>query len=104
MRHSRPPPDFEPLGPLGGPELHLRFRGPFEGRDILWDARFVSRRHCGATANAVDIGEDGPAGRTLTVVLDVHCFDAPTVRKAIIMVRQYKRLRPGRHDFGRTPS
>lgn len=99
-----PTPDYQPLTPLGGPELRLRFRGPFEGQEVLWDAHFITRRHHGATYNYIDIGAEGTQGRQLTVVLDVHCFDAPTVHKAIIMVRQYKRLRRGRHAFGGTSS
>lgn len=100
MTHPRPQPDYQALSPLGAAEVHLRFSGPFEGRPVLWDARFISRHHCGASHSYIDIGEDGPEGYRLTVVLDVHCFDAPTVHKAIIMVRQYKRLHRGRHEFG----
>lgn len=95
-----PTPDYQALTPLDGPELRLRFRGPFEGREIVWDAHFITRRASGAAYNCIDIGEEGSEGRQLTVVLDVHCFDVPTVHKAIIMMRQYKRLRRGRHEFG----
>lgn len=95
-----PTPDYQALTPLGEPELRLRFRGPFEGREIVWDAHFITRRAADAAHNYIDIGEEGPEGYQLTVVLDVHCFDAPTVHKAIIMMRQYKRLRRGRHEFG----
>lgn len=102
MTPHQPPTDYQALIPLGGPELRLRFRGPFEGREIMWDARFVTRRHSGAECNSIEIGAEGPHGRCLTVVLDVSCFDAPTVSKAIIMMRQYKRLRRGRHEFGNT--
>ncbi|GAB4299656.1 MAG: hypothetical protein Kow0096_19180 [Thiohalomonadaceae bacterium] len=98
MPHATP--DYQALIPLGGPELQLRFRGPFEGREIVWDARFVTRRHSGEACNSITIGDEGPQGRRLTVVLDVAAFDAPAVHKTIIMVRQYKRLRRGRHEFG----
>jgi len=100
MTTTAPPTDYQALIPLGGPELRLRFRGPFEGREITWDARFVTRRHSGAGCDSIEIGAEGPDGRHLTVVLNVRCFDAPTVSKAIIMMRQYKRLRRGRHEFG----
>jgi hypothetical protein len=95
-------PDYEILGPLGGTELRLRFRGPYAGQEITWDAHFMTRSHYGTETmrNFIDIGAKGPHGRQLTVVLDVNCFDTPTLRKAIIMVRQYRRLRPGRHEFG----
>lgn len=97
-------PDYQALGPLGGDELRLRFRGPYDGGEVMWDAHFMTRAHCGTetTYNFIDIGTEGLHGRQLTVVLDVDCFDAPTLRKTIIMVRQYRRLRPGRHEFGRS--
>ena len=100
IRATPSPTGYQALTPLGGAELHLRFRGPFEGKEVLWDAHFSTSRHHGAACNYIDIGAEGPEGRQLTVVLDVHCFDAPTILKAIIMVRQYRRLRPGRHEFG----
>jgi hypothetical protein len=95
-------PDYQALGPLGGDELRLRFRGPYDGGEVMWDAHFMTRTHYGMETmrNFIDIGAEGPHGRQLTVVLDVNCFDTPTLRKAIIMVRQYRRLRPGRHEFG----
>jgi hypothetical protein len=95
-------PDYEILGPLGGGELRLRFRGPYAGREVVWDAHFMTRSRYGTetTRNFIDIGAEGPHGRQLIVVLNVDCFDTPTLRKAIIMVRQYRRLRPGRHEFG----
>lgn len=94
--------DYHLLGPLGGTELRLRFRGPYAGHEVVWDAHFMTRAHYGSgtTRNFIDIGAEGPDGRHLLVVLDVDCFDTPTLSKAIIMVRQYRRLRPGRHEFG----
>jgi hypothetical protein len=98
-----PTRDYQTLTPLGGPELRLRFRGPFEGQEVQWDARFVTRRYCAAACNSITIGNAGPDGHRLEVVLDVHCFDTPTVQKAIIMMRQYKKLHRGRHEFGNQP-
>ncbi len=103
-----PIPHYQAAGPLGGDRLQLQFDGPFEGHDIRWDATFLTleryRREqapqAGALRNFIDIGERGDTGRRLTVVLDVAAFDSPTVIKAIIMVRQYRRLRVGRHEFG----
>jgi hypothetical protein len=34
------------------------------------------------------------------VGLHVERIDPPTVRKAMIMIRRYKRLRRGRHEYG----
>ena len=101
-------PEYQALEPLGGERLSLRFSGPFDGREIRWDATFVTLAHyrlqhapdATTLQNFIDIGAEGPYGRELTVALNVVRFDAPTVAKAIIMVRQYKRLHVGRHAFG----
>ncbi len=82
----------------GGPQVRLRFSGPFEGRTVTWDATFrIAQR---GEPNAIEIGAEGPAGLPLTVTLALPCFDLPAIRKTVIMIRQYKRLHYGRHEFG----
>jgi hypothetical protein len=86
------------LGEPGGPQVQLRFTGPFEGRTVTWDAVF---RTVGENQpNAIEIGIEGPHGFPLTVTLALPRFDLPAIRKAVIMIRQYKRLHYGRHEFG----
>lgn len=99
------PPDYEALEPLGGTSLRVRFGGTFNGATTRWDATFLTLAHYRANdaavrRNFIDIGNAGPEGRRLMVVLDVPAFDAATVTKTIIMVRNYRRLRLGRHWFG----
>jgi len=95
------------LGPAGGALVRLRFSGPFEGRSVTWDATFTTLTSWQAqhspgrpTRNFIDIGEESADGIALTVGLNVPCIDIPTIRKAMMMVRQYKRLARGRHEFG----
>lgn len=99
--------DAELLQPVGGASLRLRFQGPFEGKTVTWDATFTTLRHWSqehpssrTLRNFIDIGPETPYGMSLTVGLNVPCIDMPTVRKAMMMVRQYKRLARGRHEFG----
>jgi hypothetical protein len=98
----------ELLTPPGGLTLRLRFRGPFEGREITWDGQLFTlaawrqhHPHSDVRQNFIEVGEESPQGIALTVVLDVPQIDLPTVRKTMMMVRQYKRLRRGRHLYGR---
>ena len=91
----------------GGTRLRLRFSGPFEGRQVTWDATIATlehwRRESGLKRplrNFIDIGEEGTDGIALAIGLDVPAVDIPTVRKVMMMVRQYKRLARGRHEFG----
>lgn len=95
------------LQPAGGASLRLRFSGPFEGKTVIWDATFTTlanwcKDHPTSLPqrNFIDIGGDTADGVSLTVGLNVPCIDIPTVRKAMMMVRQYKRLAHGRHEFG----
>jgi hypothetical protein len=87
--------------------------GEFLGNEIVWDATVVallalyrerpqqagSRK--GRTLRPfIEIGESTPRGVALTVALDVNVIDEPAVLKTIVMIRNYKRLRRGRHEFG----
>lgn len=87
--------------PLDGSMARLRFIGRFEQRDVVWDAELIALEAT-ATAGAqfIDIGAPGVRGVPITIGLRVACIDRPTVLKTLIMVRNYKRLRPGRHEFG----
>lgn len=99
--------EAELLGPAGGASLRLRFSGSFEGRSVIWDATFTTLAGLQAGNSEgrplrrfIEIGEENAHGIPLNVGLDVPCIDIPTVRKAITMIRQYKRLARGRHEYG----
>jgi hypothetical protein len=91
----------------GGPTLRLRFRGAFEGRPVIWLATLTalavpsSGGSFGEPASYIEIGEEGPEGVPISVGLPVAAIDEPTIRKAMIMIRRYRRLRRGRHEYGR---
>lgn len=85
----------------------IRFAGRFDGQPVTWDAEIVALR-APATAAAmpqpyIEVGALGPGGRRLRVGLDVASLDPPTLRKTVIMIRNYKRLRLGRVVFGERP-
>lgn len=86
---------------LGGHHVRLRFSGRFEGEDVVWDAELVA---LAATADMpvqyLDIGVPGSRGVPIRIGLAVPAIDRATLLKAIMMVRNYKRLRRGRHEFG----
>ena len=82
------------------------FISPFAGVDTLWNATLLSLdRHWPPLATAltpyIDIGDNTPAGRNLIIALRIPVVDEPAILRTIIMVRQYKRLRAGRHEFGK---
>ncbi len=101
------------LGEPGGQRLHLRFTGCFEGDNVVWNCQFVTLaseaaqcRKSGQASRAkvrrcfIEVGQPDARGVPLRVGLDLPCIDIPAVEKMIIMIRNYKRLRRGRHEFG----
>ena len=84
---------------------HIRFDGRFEGRPVVWDAEILALRTQAAPSVApyLEVGATGANGRRLSVGLDVDTLDAATLLKAVILVRNYKRLRRGRLLFGERP-
>lgn len=102
------------LGEPGDQTLHLRFTGCLEGDSMVWDCQFVtlaweaacckqSRQAAAARTQRcfIEVGQPDRHGVPLRVGLDLPCIDIPSVEKMIIMIRNYKCLRRGRHEFGR---
>ena len=100
------------LSEPGGQASRVRFTGCFEGREVVWDCNFVTLAYqsqqrsehieAGSTETQpcfIDIGQPGGRGVPLCVGLNLPCIDIPSIRKMIIMIRNYKRLRRGRHEF-----
>lgn len=107
----------QPYSYLSEPEpgrAHIRFSGPFQGTEVIWNAQIVTltryhrklspgkqHRHAGTGLRQfIEVGAAGHGMRNLLVVLNVPSIDEPVIRNTIIMIRKYKRLRPGRHEFG----
>ena len=93
--------DFRIDTELGGTVARLRFIGRFQGEDVVWDAELIALAAQAETpAQFLDIGAPTARGMPIRIGLGVSCIDRPTVMKTIIMVRNYKRLHRGRHEFG----
>ncbi len=91
-------------------QAHFTFTGRFQNREIVWDARLftLSRYHAGQPASSqpvvrsafLEIGEATPHGRGIRIALDIAGIDEAAILRSIIMIRNYKRLHAGRHEFG----
>lgn len=89
---------------------HIRFTGQFEGRTTLWDATVMTLAHYRELACAdsthrvlrqfIEVGPERQQLRSILVGLNVAQIDTPVLLKTIIMVRKYKRLGRGRHEYG----
>lgn len=81
---------------------HLRFTGPFQGKTVVWNCEFVTLAAARAPRNFIDIGSPEASGIPLRVGLSIARIDTPAIDKMIIMIRNYKRLRTGRYEYGET--
>lgn len=99
--------EVELFGIPGGESLQFGFQGPFEGRLVNWQATlFTPTGWAGRfgeakpSQNIIEVLEGDEGSCILNICLKVTAIDLPTVRKAIMMARQYRRLRRGRHHYG----
>jgi hypothetical protein len=98
------------IAPPDTGEAHFTFSGRFQNQEIVWDATLITLAHfhaqqpqsIQATVRSafLEIGDETEYGRALRVALDIPRIDEPAILRTIIMVRNYKRLHPGRHEFG----
>jgi hypothetical protein len=79
---------------------HLKFTGPFEGRLVVWDCQFATLNALQAPRNFIEIGPPQASGVPLSVGLSIARIDTPAIEKMIIMIRHYKNLGAGRHEYG----
>ena len=107
--------DYTHVEPPQADHVHVRFSGPFQGRQIMWDARIVTLQYVSRELQSgrrsgdrpglrqfIEVGSEDNGIRMLRIGLNVECIDEPVILKAIIMIRQYKRLHEGCHEYGQT--
>ncbi|MCU0935443.1 MAG: hypothetical protein MUF66_05070 [Gammaproteobacteria bacterium] len=93
---SRPDPE----------EAHVRFAGTFAGEAVEWTARVVTLRRLAAETGGgpvralIEVAAVEAGVGELLVAVPVPRIDPPALVMAVTMVRQWKRLGPGRHPFG----
>ncbi len=90
----------------------LAFTGPFEGREVVWrcelvtldaELRRLALEDSSATRglrNFIEIGEPVAEGIPLRVGLALSQVDTAAIDRMILMIRLYKNLRRGRHEYG----
>ena len=101
---------FEALEPLGGQSTRVRFTGTVGRSSVVWDARVMTlQHHCrsltpqerrAGVRQFLAVGPISGGTASVTVALNLSRIDEPAVLKTMIMLRQWKRLRPGRHEYG----
>ena len=87
---------------------HFRFKADFQGKTVIWNTNFYTVEGFRAEKNIentilkqfIDIEPSTPDVMNLTVVLKLNEVNKPNILKMIIMIKQYKNLSIGRHEYG----
>jgi hypothetical protein len=99
---------YQEVEPREQDRAHIRFAGVFQDKPVLWDVVILTLERCARGApghhrpwrSFIDVS--GPRGGVVavTVGLPVGRTDEPTIRKTIKMIRQYRALAAGHHEYG----
>lgn len=88
--------DFELLVPITATRAEFSFSGEFQGKPALW----LEAQPSGySDQQSIEISSENPGEYVAEVRLNITQVDLPAIRKTILMMRNYKRLRLGRHEF-----
>lgn len=87
---------------------HITFKSQFKGETVTWDTHFFTLMgykeeqniHDSNLKQFIDINPINLNNMTLTVVLNIKEINTPNIQKMMIMIKQYKNLSIGRHEYG----
>ena len=87
---------------------HIQFDGDFQGKTVTWNTDFFTLSGYNADKNIQDtkmkqfiqIEPTNSSTMKLTVVLNISEVNKPNIYKMMIMIKQYKNLSFGRHEYG----
>jgi hypothetical protein len=93
---------------LSTQHVHIKFNGSFQGKIVSWDTHFSTLNDYKTkkkitTKNLKQFIEIEPIdskNMKLTVSLNLSEITEPNIQKMMIMIKQYKNLSFGRHEFG----
>ncbi|RDH82771.1 MAG: hypothetical protein DIZ80_10875 [endosymbiont of Galathealinum brachiosum] len=87
-------------------KVELEFEGLLNGMPVVWHACIRTVEDCSLNNQVSDdpkqfIKIEIIDGRhELEVALNLNVIDMATLERTIIMIRKYKRLQPGCHEYG----
>lgn len=87
---------------------HIKFEGTFQGNTVTWDTHFftlngysaVKKTGQNITQQFINIKESNTDTMELTLALNISKINNPNIQKMMIMIKQYKKLALGRHEYG----
>lgn len=109
------PPDLHLIPGINTGKVTFQFEGHYRGKAVTWqctlqtldhyyqqqvNSRKIDRNDIVKLKRFIDVADTDTPTPSINIVLDVQKIDEPTIRKAIIMVHNYKKLHAGRHEYG----
>jgi hypothetical protein len=85
-------------------DAHFRFPGSWQRKDVIWDVRLEALHHGSGQMpkrQFIEVGEPDNGIVPAAVGLLLEQIRPGDILKTITMIRHYKRLHPGRHEWGR---
>lgn len=102
-RLARDGVEYRLIAEPSGAEARFEFVGRFNGKPVIWRARLSALKarteDTDDRMQYIEIGPETDGRRELDVGLNLACIDPPAILKTVIMIRNYKRLREGRHEW-----
>jgi len=93
-------------GKLPAAKVYVQFTGNFAGKAIVWNACIYTineyaKRHEVADdpKQVIDIQLEKEC-YLIDIALNIEHINKAAIERTIIMIRKYKRLRIGRHEYG----
>lgn len=97
---------YELIKQYDSQHTHIKFNGSFQGKTVTWDTQFFtlnghnSQENIKNTKQFINIEPGESDIMKLTVALNIVEITEPNIQKVMIMIKQYKHLSLGRHEYG----
>lgn len=99
---------YELIKQYDSQHTHIKFEGNFQGQMVTWDTHFFTLTGYNSQKNVpnkslkqfihIEPGETNIF--KLTICLKIPEITEPSIQKMIIMVKLYKNLALGHHEYG----
>jgi hypothetical protein len=88
--------------------IHIKFDGLFQGKTVTWNTHFFTLQGYIDQKNIknkelkqfIDIQPIETGVMKLEIALNISEINNPSIQKMMIMIKQYKNLSIGRHEYG----
>jgi len=84
---------------VGECQVEVEFTGQFAQRNVVWFATIRCLSADKDRKQYIDVQLEEAENPRVEIGLPMKTIDEPAILKSILMIRHYKNLREGRHEF-----